>query len=197
MSRYSLTFILMLFFALNLHAQNYTLSGKVTDNDLLESLIGVNILVGDKGVVTDFNGDYSIELPNGTYEVRYSYIGFEDKVETVTINGASVRKDVIMGESSEILNEVVVTADIAIDRETPVAFSNVPALKIQEELAAQDIPMILNSTPGTYATQSGGGDGDATTRTWCFQTLHPFGDYQYFDKRNRSTSWRAFRTNRR
>jgi len=161
MSRYTFASILIFFFALNLHAQSYTLSGKITDNDLLESLIGVNILIGDKGVVTDFNGDYSIELPNGTYEVRYSYIGFEDIVETVTINGASVHKDIIMGESSEILNEVVVTADIAIDRETPVAFSNIPALKIQEELAAQDIPMILNSTPGTYATQSGGGDGDA------------------------------------
>ncbi|MDG2263627.1 MAG: TonB-dependent receptor plug domain-containing protein, partial [Flavobacteriales bacterium] len=29
------------------------------------------------------------------------------------------------------------------------------------ELASQDIPMVLNSTPGVYATQSGGGDGDA------------------------------------
>ena len=33
--------------------------------------------------------------------------------------------------------------------------------KINEELASQDIPMVLNSTPGVYATQTGGGDGDA------------------------------------
>ena len=33
--------------------------------------------------------------------------------------------------------------------------------KINEELASQDIPMVLNSTPGVYATQGGGGDGDA------------------------------------
>ena len=47
------------------------------------------------------------------------------------------------------------------DRKTPVAFSTIPAKKIEEELAGQDIPMLLNSTPGVYATQQGGGDGDA------------------------------------
>ncbi len=154
-------FITFAFLSLNLHAQTYTLSGKVTDSDLLESLIGASVIVGDKGVVTDFNGDYSMELPNGTHQITYSYIGYDDRIETVTINGAPVRKDIKMGESSELLNEVVVTADIAIERRTPVAFSNIPTLKIQEELAAQDIPMLLNSTPGAYATQSGGGDGDA------------------------------------
>ena len=54
-----------------------------------------------------------------------------------------------------------VVADVAIDRKTPVAFSTIPAKKIEEELAGQDIPMLLNSTPGVYATQQGGGDGDA------------------------------------
>ena len=50
---------------------------------------------------------------------------------------------------------------MAIDRKTPVAFSTIPLKKINEELASQDIPMVLNSTPGVYATQQGGGDGDA------------------------------------
>ena len=50
---------------------------------------------------------------------------------------------------------------MARSRETPVAFSNITPVKLQEELAAQDIPMILNTTPGVYATQQGGGDGDA------------------------------------
>jgi outer membrane cobalamin receptor len=57
--------------------------------------------------------------------------------------------------------EVDVVADVAIDRETPIAFSNVEPKQIQRELASQDLPMVLNSTPGIYATQQGGGDGDA------------------------------------
>ena len=59
-----------------------------------------------------------------------------------------------------MLNEIQVVSDIAIDRETPVAFTTIPVKKINEELASQDIPMLLNSTPGVYATQGGGGDGD-------------------------------------
>ncbi|MEI7981923.1 MAG: TonB-dependent receptor plug domain-containing protein, partial [Bacteroidota bacterium] len=51
--------------------------------------------------------------------------------------------------------------DVAKTRETPVAFSTVRPIQLQEELASRDIPMILNKTPGVYATQQGGGDGDA------------------------------------
>ena len=36
--------------------------------------------------------------------------------------------------------------------------------KIEKELAGQEIPMLLNSTPGVYATQQGGGDGDVRQR---------------------------------
>ena len=42
------------------------------------------------------------------------------------------------------MSEVEVVADVAIDRKTPVAFSTIPAKKIEEELAGQDIPMLLN-----------------------------------------------------
>ena len=71
--------------------------------------------------------------------------------------------------STQILDEVQVVSDIARSRETPVAFSNISPKKIEEELAGQDIPMILNSTPGVYATQSGGGDGDARISIRGFQ----------------------------
>ena len=62
---------------------------------------------------------------------------------------------------SLILEEAIVAADIAIDRKTPVAFTNVLPAQIQEELAGRDLPLVLNTTPGVYATQQGGGDGDA------------------------------------
>ncbi len=60
-----------------------------------------------------------------------------------------------------MLDEVKVVSDKAITRETPVAFSNVPPVQLAQELAGRDIPMVLNSTPGVYATEQGGGDGDA------------------------------------
>ncbi|MEO1434261.1 MAG: carboxypeptidase-like regulatory domain-containing protein [Bacteroidota bacterium] len=141
-------------------AQAYTLSGTITESESGEPLFGVNVLVGNAGVISDFDGVYSIDLAPGVYTVTFSYIGFTDVVEQIEIKNSSETLDIKMGGSA-VLNEVTVTADIAIDRETPVAFSNIPTIKIEEELAAQDIPMLLNSTPGAYATQTGGGDGDA------------------------------------
>ena len=60
-----------------------------------------------------------------------------------------------------LLQEAVVSADVVISRKTPVAFTNVLPAQIQEELAGRDLPLVLNTTPGVYATQQGGGDGDA------------------------------------
>ncbi|MBP7272824.1 MAG: TonB-dependent receptor [Saprospiraceae bacterium] len=143
-------------------AQNITISGKVLDADLLEPLIGATIKTADgkAGAVSDFNGDYSFTVSSGTHTIVCSYIGYNDVTNEIKASGTDIELNFMMG-GSKALEEVVVTSDIAIDRKTPIAFSNIPTLKLKEELASQDIPMILNSTPGAYATQSGGGDGDA------------------------------------
>ena len=141
-------------------AQASSLKGKVTDKETGEALILVNVSVGTVGVTTDFDGYYELKLPKGSHQVKFSYIGYDDIIQTVVIETGNVTLDVKMGGALE-LEEITVTADIAVARKTPVAFTNVSTAKLNEELASQDIPMILNSTPGAYATQQGGGDGDA------------------------------------
>ena len=137
-----------------------TLSGKVTDANTGEALIGATVIYGKgMGTATDFDGNYSISLYKGERSIQISYVGYKLISQVVTITGESQILDFKL--KTILLNEVQVVADIAIDRETPVAFSTIPMKKINEELASQDIPMVLNSTPGVYATQSGGGDGDA------------------------------------
>ena len=136
------------------------LSGFITDEVTDEPLIGASVKIGTTGTVTDIDGFYSIQIENGTHNVEFSYISYASKEVTIDLAG-NQKLDISLSTSNNVLNEVVVTADIAIERETPVAFSNIPTIKLEEELAAQDIPMILNSTPGAYATESGGGDGDA------------------------------------
>jgi len=44
---------------------------------------------------------------------------------------------------------------------TPVAYTNITKAEVEARLGSQDIPMILNTTPSVYATQQGGGAGDA------------------------------------
>lgn len=144
--------------SVSLFAQS-VLSGQINDAISGESLIGATVIVNNKGVVADYDGLYSIQLEKGKYSVTVSYVGYQKVIKEIVVSNKNIKLNFEL--SSIQLNEVQVIADIAIDRKTPVAFSTIPLKKIDEELASQDIPMILNSTPGVYATQQGGGDGDA------------------------------------
>ncbi|MFT5802458.1 MAG: iron complex outermembrane receptor protein, partial [Nonlabens sp.] len=160
MKKLLFAFILLSFFTLNITAQNSTISGIITDADTAEPLIGAAVFTeGSIGTITDFNGAYSLSLKNGKQLLKVSYVSYESKEIEIDLQGDQVLD--IKLDGSNLLNEVVVTADIAIERETPVAFTNISTKQLDEELASQDIPMILNSTPGAYATEGGGGDGDA------------------------------------
>lgn len=125
-----------------------------------ETLIGANVLFEEGvGTVTDINGRFSMSVAPGDYSIRISYVGYQPIERNITASGKSLFLEFFM--ESIVIDEVIVTADVARSRKTPVAFFNVLPGKIAEELSNRDIPMILNSTPGVYATQQGGGDGDA------------------------------------
>lgn len=140
--------------------QTGNINGMVTDAISQEELIGVNIqYASGKGTVTNVNGKYTVQLPYGSYTFKVSYVGYETIEKTVVLNKADM--EINFELKTKMLKEVEVIGDLAKTRETPVAFSNVLPAVLEEELAAQDLPMILNRTPGVYATQQGGGDGDA------------------------------------
>lgn len=146
-------------FPLSLYSQG-TVEGTVKDALTGETLIGVNLVYATgKGTVTDMDGHYSVSLPTGTYDITASYVGYETMTQKVTVTAGRTLLDFNL--KTIMLSEVEVVGDMARSRETPVAFSTIKPLKLEEELASQDIPMILNTTPGVYATQQGGGDGDA------------------------------------
>ncbi len=98
-----------LIFTLNsLGQEKFTLSGTVTDVESNETLIGVNLLFPEisNGVATNSYGFYSITLPAGTYQLRISYLGYEDRLETIVLD-SSFRKDFALAPSSESLDEVL------------------------------------------------------------------------------------------
>ena len=147
--------------SLSLFAQTGTISGTIKDAETGETLIGANVLIkAGVGTVTDYNGKFSLQVDPGQYNLTISYVGYKTINKKVEV---AAGKTVILNANLKTitLNEVDVVADVARARETPVAFTNVLPAKIEEELGSQDMPMILNSTPGVYATEQGGGDGDA------------------------------------
>ncbi|MFB0997793.1 MAG: TonB-dependent receptor, partial [Flavobacteriales bacterium] len=152
--------ILSLLAGVGFFAQNGTVRGAVSDDITGETLIGATVVYSKgKGTTTDYNGAYSISLPQGEYTFTYSFVGMKPKTKKVKVTSKTQFLNIKLASNS--LREIEIIADIAKERETPVAFTNISKEKLNEELASQYIPMILNSTPSVYATQTGGGDGDA------------------------------------
>ncbi len=142
-----------------MYSQKFSISGTVKDKTAGEALIGANVLYAEgKGAITDINGDFKLELEKGEYTITVSYVGYVSMTKKINLTQNTTLN---FGLETKTLKEVQIVADIAIDRETPVAFTNIAKAKIAEELSSRDLPMLLNSTPGVQATQQGGGDGDA------------------------------------
>ena len=143
-------------------AQKATVEGNVTDALTGEPLIGAIVKAGSAGEQVDIDGHYVLTLDAGTYELNVTYLGYKEQKLPVTVQaGQRMSLDIKLENDNKVMREVEVVADVARSRVTPVAFSTIQATTIKEELGNQDLPMVLNSTPGVYATQSGGGDGDA------------------------------------
>ncbi len=160
MTKHFTVFILTILFPVLLFGQRLMIRGVVTDANSGETLIGATISYAEgKGVVTDMDGRYYLKIEPGTYHLKVSYVGYLPQEADVVVQKEELTQDFQL--KTLTLTEVEVVADVAKTRETPVAFSTVQPIKLQEELASRDIPMILNKTPGVYATQQGGGDGDA------------------------------------
>ncbi|MCT4663855.1 MAG: TonB-dependent receptor [Flavobacteriales bacterium] len=155
-----LLFISILFFCVTLVNAQGLIKGVVKDARTSETLISASIMYGEnKGVVTDINGKFSMSVPNGEYKLTVSYVGYKSVIRNVSVSNNT--QNLVINLQPEILDEVTLVADIAQERKTPVAFTSITPKKITEELGGRDLPLVLNQTPGVYATQSGGGDGDA------------------------------------
>lgn len=84
-----------------------TVSGIVTDGESGEPLLGASILVvgTSVGTITDFDGNYSLEVPEGSSTLRFSYTGYSSTDVEV---GDQTTLDVSLYSGTD-LEEIVVT----------------------------------------------------------------------------------------
>jgi hypothetical protein len=165
--KHFVTVLFAVLLALPAVAQNkFSIRGRVLDKVSGETLPGATVQVTGNGQNTgggaDAEGSYKISnLPAGTYTLQASFIGYKPLTQTVKITTQNVVATFALAADNASLDEVTVVAAQAQERSTPVAFSAVNEVKLRETLSNRDLPMILNETPGVYATQSGGGTGDS------------------------------------
>ena len=138
-----------------------SIHGVVLDTDS-KPLEGANVVVVGTtyGAVSNETGIAHIDIPAGTYDVTASFIGYSSVTKSIVVGEKMATLEFVLEQDFVALSDVEVLASRASDK-TPVAFTNVTKEEFETRLGSQDIPMILNTTPSVYATQQGGGAGDA------------------------------------
>ena len=175
--RIALTALLLLA-AVGVNAQVTTASmaGKVTDASN-EPIIGATVQAvhqpsGSRyGTVTNVDGRYSIQgmRTGGPYRVEISYIGYQTVIyKDITLQlGEVYNLNVEMSESSELLNEVIVTAaKTKFTAEKTGATTNISSAQItQLPTVNRSISDIARLSPYANGMSFAGGDGRSTNFT--------------------------------
>ncbi|WP_300020970.1 TonB-dependent receptor [uncultured Maribacter sp.] len=178
--------------------QKYTLSGSIAESNSNETLIGVTVAIPElnTGVTTNEYGFYSISLPKGTYTVLISYLGFEDIIEEIKLT-ENRRKDYLLVEEAEQLEEVVVTENVEkMDIRKPQMSVNTLSVgtikKIPVILGEADViksilllPGVTNAGEGASGFNVRGGAADQNLilldEAIIFNSSHLFGFFSVFN----------------
>ena len=162
--RYLFTVLLVLVMVPALALAQGTISGSVTDGTTGDALPGANVIVDGQpyGGASDLSGAFVIEgVPAGNYSVTASVIGYESVTLSAQVaSGVATTLNFALTSQALEMSALEVLASRA-DANTPVAYSNVSKEEMEVRLGSQDIPLVLNTTPSVYATNQGGGAGDA------------------------------------
>ena len=106
---------LMLFCTVVVHAQNVNVRGVVMGDDGFP-VIGATVVVKGNtsiGTVTDFDGNFSLSVPEGTKTLVISYVGFQTE-EVAAKTGSEIK--VTLSADTQVLDEVVVTGMQKMDK---------------------------------------------------------------------------------
>jgi hypothetical protein len=144
--------------------QKYTISGTVKDSLSGESIISAMVRVKELsgiGITTNEYGFYSLTIPKGTYQIKFSFFGYKEKELQVNLDG-NVTMNISLSEPVSEIEEIVVKA-IREDKNVTSNESGVQRLDVKEIskipviFGEKDVIKTLQLTPGIKS----GGDGNA------------------------------------
>ena len=181
-----LPYIAFILFCLQAKAQ-VEISGRVC-NHRGEVLTGVNVyLTGTyDGATTDADGHFTFTTSEkGSFILNASFIGFKTYSSEIEIAGEIIRLDIVLKESSNSLDAVIITAGTfeASDEKKAVTFKPLDIVTTGGALA--DIPSAINTLPGT---QTVGEEGKLFVRGGDSYETQTFVDGMIVDKPYSSTA---------
>ena len=167
-------FIIMLFFPTLVSSQEkYTISGYVKDVASGETLIGANIYLKEKadiGTSTNTYGFYSLTLDEGTYQVVFSYLGYQIQIKEIIlekhtdlnidmVEGIQIQEIIVTAEeeNSNVTNTEMGTVNLITEqvKTIPALLGEIDILK-----AIQLLPGVLSAGEGNAGFYVRGGGPD-------------------------------------
>ena len=135
-----------------------TVKGKVTDAETGDALIGATVAVvgTTRGASTDVDGNYSVEVPAGSTQIRFAYTGYAEQV--VTLSASNV-VEVAMKPGS-VLDEVVVVGYGSVKKKDATgAVTNVSSKDFNGGIIAAPEQLFQGRAAGVQITSASGEPG--------------------------------------
>ncbi len=161
----SLILLFMMISSISL-AQERKITGKVTFADDGSPVPGANVTLKNSaiGVITDVNGNYSINVPEAGGILVFSYIGLATVEQEI---GSRSSIDVKMATDVTELSEIVVTA-VGIEREKKAlgyAVADLGSEKVQQRAEPDAVQALQGKVPGVNIIGSDGAVGSGNNIT--------------------------------
>lgn len=139
---------------LPLHAQEYLVSGKVTNTEKLP-VVSAHVHINNLPVaVTDSTGHFVIKLAANTYLMSVSHIEYEEYTNMVNVSGAmsfeiNLNKRIVQFEEITIYG-------LRLAPDAPITFTEISGEALNEVNFGQDMPYLLQNTVSAIATSDAG-----------------------------------------
>ena len=167
--------LFFLLFCVDLPAQTkrYTISGNITDKTNGEDLIGATVYVEEMktGTVANTYGFFSLSLPEGTYHLVCSFVGYQHHLQTIDLTKdvrLNIKLEPVAGEIGELVvsaerrNANVSRAEMSVERISMQTLKRIPALMGEVDIikAIQLLPGVQSTAEGTsgFSVRGGGHD---------------------------------------
>jgi iron complex outermembrane receptor protein len=135
----------------------FTISGSVSEKINQTLLPGANILLRGtgKGARSDIHGRYELKnIKAGKYTLTVSFVGYETQQREIEVGGDQTA-DFNLVQSALLADEVIVMATRATEK-SGTTYKNVSKSEITANNFGQDLPFIINNTPGVVVTSDAG-----------------------------------------
>ena len=138
-------FIALLIWSQFTNAQDKgTLKGLLTDKETNnESLPFANVIIKGTtiGTTTDFDGNYSIQVPSGNHIVIFSFLGYKsiEKSFSIKVGETVVINQLLSAEEGVALDDIVITTTSSKETATALILEQKKAVSIKTTIGAQEL----------------------------------------------------------